>query len=393
MKYEIKIKKDLINFSLDVDIRSDADKISLFGASGSGKTLILKCIAGLIDIDSGRIVYNGRVFYDSEQKINLSPGERNLALFFPEYALFPNMTVYRHLYSAIRKERFNSYSKKEIENFIQDRLQLFGLEKLKDKLPYHLSSGEKQRLALARISCNDVSLVLLDEAFSALDTYLRWKMQEEVHQKMAELKQNCIFVSHNIDEVLAYADEVFVIDSGKVVEALTANQLFSSEYVSFYTAKLMGDKNFYQISLLENEIYEERYISLDQNFLDLFDEQKYEDILKMTVDEKTVVLPCTVNHLLLQKNRIICTLKVEKQSLSEAYKKQIQLEKQMLDFKVVNDRKQEEENLLLHINIDFSEIDAFLKNLNCRNLNELLLNSNEKTCLLRIKAEAWKCLS
>ena len=171
MNLDVRIKKVLRDFVLDVNFSTRDEIFALLGASGCGKSMTLKCIAGIETPDSGRIVLNGRVLFDSDAKINLPPQLRRTGYLFQNYALFPNMTVAENiLFAAVGTEA--ERLKKLQENLA--RFELTGLEK---SYPHELSGGQQQRVAFARILTSHAEILLLDEPFSALDGFLKWRLK------------------------------------------------------------------------------------------------------------------------------------------------------------------------------------------------------------------------
>lgn len=152
----VKIRKRLDNFELNTDIQTDDDILALSGASGAGKTMILKCIAGIATPDSGYISLNGRVLFDSEKKINLKASLRKTGYLFQDYALFPTMTA---------RENINIVMKKKNHELVDKWLSAYGLEKVADNYPKKLSGGQKQRVAMIRMLASDRSVYCLTNHF------------------------------------------------------------------------------------------------------------------------------------------------------------------------------------------------------------------------------------
>ena len=177
---EVHIKKRAGSFQLSCDLETDFQgTFGMLGASGCGKSMTLRCIAGLLTPDEGSIVYRGRVLYDSKRKICVTPQERHVGYLFQNYALFPTMTVEKNLESALLSPRNRGMSGREKKRKIQDAAALLRIDDLMAHRPHQLSGGQQQRVALARIVLSDPDLLLLDEPFSALDSYLRTSLQTE----------------------------------------------------------------------------------------------------------------------------------------------------------------------------------------------------------------------
>ena len=176
MSLQAAIKKRFSGFSLDVSLNTDGGVMGILGASGSGKSMTLKCIAGIETPDEGRIVLNGRVLFDSEKHINLPPQKRKVGYLFQNYALFPNMTVETNIAAGL------SGSKEEKQEAVARMIRLFKLEGLEKRYPSQLSGGQQQRVALARILVYEPDVIMLDEPFSALDYYLKEQLQFQVRE-------------------------------------------------------------------------------------------------------------------------------------------------------------------------------------------------------------------
>jgi molybdate transport system ATP-binding protein len=241
MSIYVKIKKELGSFTLDVEFEAGNEIVALLGASGCGKSMTLKCIAGVIKPDEGIIEVDGKTLFDSEKRINLSPQKRNVGLLFQNYALFPNMTVERNIMSVI--SRAKKEHPKEFFRSITDKFYIGGLE---DHYPSQLSGGQQQRVALARIMASGPSIIMLDEPLSALDSYLRWHLEQEIVQVLSEFEGTTLFVSHNRDEVYRVCEKVCVIDRGKSEKLRDVKELFSSP-TTLASSLLSGCKNYSRI--------------------------------------------------------------------------------------------------------------------------------------------------
>lgn len=237
MGVSVHIRKQLDSFLLDISFESEARRIGILGASGCGKSMTLKSIAGIVVPDEGKIEAGGRVFFDSSARINLKPQKRNAGYLFQNYALFPTMTVEKNIAAGLRGNRAETTArvKKMAEKF-----QLQGLEK---RLPSELSGGQQQRVALARIMAYEPDIILLDEPFSALDMYLKDQLQRELSEMLKDYEGTVILVSHNRDEVYRFSEELLVIDQGKIAVSGKTKEIFENP-VSREAARLTGCKNF-----------------------------------------------------------------------------------------------------------------------------------------------------
>lgn len=221
MSLYVDIKKTLGKFTLDVKFEAKDEILALLGASGCGKSMTLKCISGIEKPDSGEIVLNGKVLFNSRKKINLTPQQRETGYLFQNYALFPNMTVEENIASGI------ILPKSLKQKLIDEKIKIFFLEGLEKHYPSQLSGGQQQRVALARILATEPNILMLDEPFSALDSYLKWQLEQEMSNALKSFKGTTLFVSHNRDEVFRICDKIAIISKGKVEEISEKWDLFS----------------------------------------------------------------------------------------------------------------------------------------------------------------------
>ena len=248
MLLEVNIRKTFDGFQLHMEFNAEDGVFAFLGASGSGKSLTCKCIAGIMTPDEGRIVLNGRVLYDSERKINLSPQQRRVGYMFQDYALFPNMTVLENVlcgFSGNEAARSRGPGRGFRTEYIEkanDLLTRFQISELSGKYPSELSGGQKQRCAMARIVAQEPEAVLLDEPFSALDSHLRWQMETEMRTILASMGKPVIFVTHSRDEVFHLADRVCAIKDGQAEVNLDKKAFFENPGTRT-AALLSGCKN------------------------------------------------------------------------------------------------------------------------------------------------------
>ena len=237
MSLSVDLEKRLGSFHLRVQFQAEDEITALLGASGCGKSMTLKCIAGIMTPDRGRIVLNGRVLFDSEARIDLPPQQRRVGYLFQNYALFPTMTVEKNILCGIR-----AGSKGEKAAALAEALRRFRLEGLEHHYPAQLSGGQQQRVALARILCTRPEAILLDEPFSALDSYLKWKLELELSDLLADFHGPILWVSHDRGEVFRNCKKVCVMEQGQSQGMLTLRQLFH-EPETEAAARLSGCKN------------------------------------------------------------------------------------------------------------------------------------------------------
>jgi len=208
---EVQIYKKLAEFDLDVSFQVDDNILGFMGASGSGKSMTLKCIAGIETPDQGRIVLNGRVLFDSEKKINVPIQKRNVGYMFQSYALFPNMNVYENISVGLRARKV-----KDVDIVVQKVMQQFRIFELASRYPKQLSGGQRQRVALARLMAYEPDVLLLDEPFSALDEDLKEDLLQKLKSEL-QISKPVIFVSHDKEEVNELCDLKYKIKQGEII--------------------------------------------------------------------------------------------------------------------------------------------------------------------------------
>ena len=194
MALSVDIRKALGNFHLAVQFDAGDETLALLGASGCGKSVTLKCIAGILTPDEGHIELDGVTLYDSASRINLPPQRRQVGYLFQQYALFPNMTVRQNIAAAVRDK-----ARRQTE--VAEKLRQFRLEAVADQKPGQLSGGQQQRCALARILASEPTAILLDEPFSALDSYLKYQLELELAETLSGFPGTVLWVSHDRGEV------------------------------------------------------------------------------------------------------------------------------------------------------------------------------------------------
>ncbi len=206
------LEKQIKGFSLDVSIRSPAGITVLFGPSGSGKSMTLQLLAGLLAPDRGRVVLDGEILYDSEERVTVPPQKRSFGYVFQDAALFPHMTVMKNvLYGWPRSGGREGIGR------AREMLERFHIRGMEDRYPCQISGGQKQRVALARALMRRPRALLLDEPFSALDIPLRAELRGFLSGLLEELRIPVILVTHDPADVSALADRVLFYKSGKIV--------------------------------------------------------------------------------------------------------------------------------------------------------------------------------
>jgi len=246
LSIEVDIRKEFATFSLDVAFSAEDETLGFLGASGCGKSLTLRSIAGLVTPDQGRIVVNGEVFFDSAEKIDLKPQQRKTALLFQDYKLFPNLTVAGNIAAGMPSH----LSKEEIHQRVKEQLERFKLKGYGSRYPVRLSGGQQQRVALARMLAAEPGILMLDEPFSALDAHLKSDLEEELVDLFEHFEGTVLYVSHDIDEAFRFCDRIAVFDEGKITQVSTASELVSAPQ-SLASLKVSGVKNISAVQKID----------------------------------------------------------------------------------------------------------------------------------------------
>ncbi|NJK34409.1 MAG: molybdate ABC transporter permease subunit [Oscillatoriales cyanobacterium SM2_2_1] len=234
----VNIQKQLALFDLDVFFSARHETLGVLGASGSGKSMTLHCIAGIDTPTQGRIVLNGQTLYDSERGINLPSHQRKVGLVFQSYALFPHMTVAQNIAFGLQH-----LSAKRRSLRVKQQLTFVQLEAFGDRYPHQLSGGQQQRVALARALATEPDILLLDEPFAALDTHLRHELEKQLIKVLSCYGGITLFVTHNLDEAYRVCQKLLVLDRGSVVANGEKQEIFDRPH-TLAVAKLTGCKNF-----------------------------------------------------------------------------------------------------------------------------------------------------
>lgn len=270
----VEIKKKLRGFDLEIAFEAGVGCLGILGPSGCGKSMTLKSIAGIVTPDSGRVALQyamgeaagGRVLYDSSRKVNLKPQERRVGYLFQNYALFPNMTVEENIMAGLGGKYFKgkNMTAEKKRTIVWNMMKQFQLDGLGKRYPGQLSGGQQQRVALARILAYEPEVLLLDEPFSAMDTYLREGLRLELQKVMAGYGGVAVMVTHDRDEAYQLCQNLLLMDRGRVLAAGRTRELFQNP-VTCKAARLTGCKN---ISPIER-VGERRVRALDWGGLEL----------------------------------------------------------------------------------------------------------------------------
>lgn len=243
---KVNIQKELKEFDLDVNFELRKKRLGILGPSGCGKSMTLKSIAGIVTPDEGivSLTRDGETtYFDSDKKINLKPQKRNVGYLFQNYALFPNMTVEENIAIGLSKDE----DRKIVSDMIK-RFQLNGLEK---RYPRQLSGGQQQRVALARILAYSPDVILLDEPFSAMDTFLKEQLRIELVNSLNDFDGFTIVVTHDRDEAFQFCDELIILDEGKIIAKGDTYEVFENPK-KVQAARLLGCKNISRIEIIDD---------------------------------------------------------------------------------------------------------------------------------------------
>ena len=234
---EMSVEKRLENFDLKVDLQAIKGAVGLLGASGAGKTMTLRMIAGIVRPDRGRIVLNGRVLFDGATGQNVAAARRRVGVVFQDYALFPHLSVAENVGFGL-----SSLPRAERRSRVGAYLQRMHIAELADRYPAEISGGQRQRTAIARCLAIEPDALLFDEPFAALDPHLRRQMEEQLRETLAEYSGAVIFVTHDMEEAFRFCTDLLVLDSGRVIARGPKHQLFERPR-TVVAARLTGCKN------------------------------------------------------------------------------------------------------------------------------------------------------
>jgi sulfate transport system ATP-binding protein len=225
-------KKTVVLEDIDFDV-AEGESLVLLGASGSGKTTILRIIAGLEEPDTGRIILHGKEVTD------LPARERGVGVIFQSYALFPRMTVEQNIGYGLR---IRGRARKEVKEIVDGLLELVHLEEHPRKYPSQLSGGQQQRVAIARTLAYEPQVLLFDEPFGALDAQTRVRLRREIHVLLKQVKVPAIFITHDQEEALELGDRIAVINAGRIEQIGTPDEVYNRPETE-YVATFLGAAN------------------------------------------------------------------------------------------------------------------------------------------------------
>jgi len=234
---DVDVEKSLESFKLAVRLRAGRGALGLLGASGAGKSMTLRLIAGVATPDRGRMVLNGRVLFDTATGENIAPAERRIGVVFQDYALFPHMTVAENVAFGLHR-----LGEAERGARVRDQLNRMRIGELANRYPKEISGGQRQRVAMARCMAIEPAALLLDEPFAALDPHLRRQMEEQLRETLRGYNGVVVFVTHDMEEAFRFCSELLVLDRGQAIASGPKHALFEQPR-SVITAQLTGCKN------------------------------------------------------------------------------------------------------------------------------------------------------
>lgn len=248
--------------SLRVQLSTEGECLGLLGASGCGKSMTLKCIAGIAKPDSGMICAGNNIFFDSISRINVPARLRRAGYLFQNYALFPNMTVLENICAGVRlSPHMKRATGEDIRQEAFRLMQIFHIEQQAGQYPARLSGGQQQRTAFARLLGAEPDFLLLDEPFSALDGHLKEELQLEFRSLLKNVGKSSILVSHDRDEIYRLCRRTALMDRGRVFDVRDTKGLFSDPD-TYMAARLTGCKNLLSVGRADragNRVYIPRW--------------------------------------------------------------------------------------------------------------------------------------
>jgi molybdate transport system permease protein len=250
MPLEIQIEKKLPEFTLDVTFTAGNTPLSILGPSGAGKTMLLRCIAGLERAHRGRIALDGRVLLDTEKHVHVPARDRRVGMLFQHFALFPHRTVAENIAFGLQ-----NLTAEEQGRHVTDLLKRTRISGLEKRYPRQLSGGEQQRAALARALAIEPEALLLDEPLSALDTHLRSQMETQLQETFAAYRRPALVVTHNIEEAYRLSEQILVLSRGRIAAFGAKEEIFRRP-PNLEVARLTGCKNFSRARAISESVVE-----------------------------------------------------------------------------------------------------------------------------------------
>lgn len=244
------------NFSIQAE---EGSFTTLLGASGCGKTTLLRLVSGFLEPDSGEIKIGGQIIN------GILPNKRKIGFVFQDYALFPHLTVEQNLFYGLNLKKRTKESKIENKNLVLQTAENLGLQNLLSRFPSELSGGQQQRVALGRVLVLKPSLLLMDEPLSSLDTNLRLKVREELKEIQQKLKITTLYVTHDQEEALSLSDKIAVMKDGKLLQHGTPQEIYFAPKDRF-TAEFVGQANF-----VNGKMFRPEWVKISKSGIDSAD--------------------------------------------------------------------------------------------------------------------------
>ncbi|MGN0132409.1 MAG: ABC transporter ATP-binding protein [Lachnospiraceae bacterium] len=296
-------KTKVIN-DLNLEIES-GQRVILLGPSGCGKTTTLRMIAGLEEVTSGNLYMGGKIVNE------IDSGDRDIAMVFQNYALFPHMTVYKNIAFGLRTHKL---PKEEVQKKIGEVMKILKLDGLEDRLPRQLSGGQRQRVALARAAVKNARYFLLDEPLSNLDAQLRASARKEL-VKLHEINHpTFVYVTHDQIEAMTIGQKVVLMYNGDIQMADTPYNIYHRP-VNVFTAKFIGSPpmNIVRVQLVEKKLkIGNAYVGLNDEWLELLKKEKQDQFLLgirpenviLSNNEEGMSVPVTIKYVENYGNRL-----------------------------------------------------------------------------------------
>ena len=284
------------DFCIDI---ADKEFIILVGPSGCGKSTTLRMIAGLEEISDGELYIGGKLMND------VAPKDRDIAMVFQNYALYPHMTVYDNLAFALKLRKV---PKKEIDAKVKEAAEILDITQYLYRKPKALSGGQRQRVAIGRAIVRDPQVMLMDEPLSNLDAKLRNQMRAEIIKLRERINTTFIYVTHDQTEAMTLGDRIVIMKDGYIQQIGTPQQVFNHPY-NLFVAGFIGapQMNFFDAKLVKNN---GKYVVDLNGYVVELSEEKQQKLAANEVQEQEIVLGVRPEHITLADSGIGATIDV-----------------------------------------------------------------------------------